>query len=70
MKLVATSGDDKPSFIKENEIHVSIKGDEAVDKKLKASRDRELILKASSEEDAKYWLDILKQWVTYSRCYA
>ena len=59
---------DDTVFMQNNtEIHIGIEGDKAADKNLKISRDRVLILKAGSEENAKYWLDILKQWVLYSQ---
>lgn len=47
------------------EMHIRIKGDENVDKKLKASKDRLLMLQAVDSETAQSWIDILKEWVTY-----
>ena len=47
------------------EIHIRIKGDETCDKKLKASKDRLLMLQALDAETAESWIAILKDWVKY-----
>lgn len=47
------------------EMHVRIKGDETANKKLKASKDRLLMLQAVDAETAQSWVDILKEWVAY-----